>query len=284
MIFVPLFATGFPLRKDRSMIRLMKIRRLAACLAPVLLLSGSPAAAESESADDIIRRMEALPAPDSSAVRLKMTLVTTRGSREFTRDRTVEMFAKRSAEEGLRSVLRFTEPADVRGVSLLVRENPSGPNDQWLYMPALRGEPRRISGGERNQSFLGTDFTFADLEGRDPESWNHRLLEEKTLDGHAVWVLESTPKTEDAGGYTRVIQSVRKDILLPVRVEFHDGQGLLKILTVEELRQIDGFWIATRSRMENVRRKSATILEILEQRNNLEIPDEQFTTRAMQRG
>lgn len=73
-------------------------------------------------------------------------------------------------------------------------------------------------------------------------------------------------------------------MLLPVRIEFHDAQGLLKVLTVEEVKQIDGFWIAVRSRMENVRKKSATVLEILQQRNNLEIPDSVFTTREMTRG
>lgn len=247
------------------------------------LLASTPVAAE-DTADQIIERLEKQPTPESSAVQMKMTLIQQRGGKQFSKERSVEIFAKRAGAEGARSLLKFTAPADVKGVSLLVRENKGSTNEQFLYMPALRGEPKRIAGGDRNQSFLGTDFTFADLEGRDRSTWTSVREADVSVDGKPAWVIVSTPKTPESGDYTKVVQTVRQDIMLPVRIEFHDAQGLLKVLTVEETKQIDGFWIAVRTRMENVRRKSATVLEILQQRNNLEIPDSVFTTREMTKG
>ncbi len=247
------------------------------------LLAAAPAVAE-ETADQIIERLEKQPTPDSSAVQMKMTLIQQRGGKQFSKERSVEIFAKRADTEGARSLLKFTAPADVKGVSLLVRQNKGSANEQFLYMPALRGEPKRIAGGDRNQSFLGTDFTFADLEGLDRDTWTSVREADVSVDGKPAWVIVSTPQKPQDGDYAKVVQTIRQDILLPVRVEFYDAQGLLKVLTVEETKQIDGFWIAVRTRMENVRRKSATVLEILQQRNNLEIPDSVFTTREMKKG
>lgn len=259
----------------------MRTTRLVPTLA--LLLAAIPVQA-AETAEEIIARLESQPAPDSSAIQMKMTLIQIRGGKSFSKERSVEIFAKRGGAEGARSLLRFTAPADVKGVALLVREQKGGPNEQFLYMPSLRGEPKRIAGGDRNQSFLGTDFTFADLEGRSGKDWTHVRGEDTVVDGKPAWVLTSSPKTPQPGEYVKIVQTIRQDVLLPVRIEFYDAQGLLKVLTVEEIKQIDGFWIAVRSRMENVRKKSATVLEILQQRNNLEIPDSIFTTREMTRG
>lgn len=258
------------------------MKRLALPLLAAML-AAVPAVAQ-DTADQIIERLEKQPTPDSSAVQMKMTLVQERGGKQFNKERSVEIFAKRGGAEGARSLLRFTAPADVKGVSLLVRENKGATNEQFLYMPALRGEPKRIAGGDRNQSFLGTDFTFADLEGRDAKAWANVREADAVVEGKPTWVIVSTPRNPQAGDYAKVVQTIRQDILLPVRVEFHDAQGLLKVLTVEEVKQVDGFWIAVRTRMENVRRKSATVLEILQQRNNLDIPDSVFTTREMTKG
>lgn len=243
----------------------------------------SAMAQEPADAQAVLDLVAAQPAPKSSAVRLKMTLVKVRGSSTYEQERTVEMFGK-DTPEGVRSLLRFSAPKDVEGVALLVRENKNAPNDQWLYMPALKQEPKRISGGQQNASFLGTDFTFADLGGRDPEGWVHTLVGSEAVDGHDAWVIESTPKAGSESEYVRTKQWIRKDIKQPARVEFYDRNGLLKVLTVELFEQIDGFWIAKRTRMENVVKKTATILEVLEQKNNLEIPDDVFTTRYMKNG
>ena len=244
-----------------------------------------PAAGSSEdepTAREILDRVSEQPTPKSSAVQMKMILISHRGDKTFKQERKVEMFAKQG-DEGMRTLLKFKEPKDVEGVALLVRENPDGPDDQWLYMPALKQEPKRISGGQRNQSFLGTDFTFADLAGRDPDEWNHKLLREEQRDGHEFWVIESTPKEGTETQYSRLVQWIRKDDMVPTRIEFFQNDGLLKVFTAEKVEKIDGYQVASRTRMENVVKKHATVLEILNQKNNLDFPPRFFTQREMKK-
>src|SRR5215510_13714917 len=57
----------------------------------------------------------------------------------------------------------FLAPPDERGTKLLTIENMERQDDHFLYLPFL-GRVKRIYGGRRQESFLGTDFTFEDME------------------------------------------------------------------------------------------------------------------------
>lgn len=252
-------------------------------VAPLLVLLLSAPAIADPKADEIVAKVAAQPTPKSSAVKLKMTLISNRGAKPSEQIRTVEMFAQQSPE-GSRSLLRFKSPSDVAGVALLVVENKGAANDQWLYMPALKQEPRRISAGQKNQSFLGTDFTFADLEGRDPGAWRHTLLREESVSGQAAWVIESTPAAGTESDYKKTVQWVRQDAYVPVRVEFYDERGMVKVLTVDRLAKSGEFWTAGQTRMENIGKKHATVLEIEEQKNDIDFPADFFTPRRLKGG
>ena len=78
---------------------------------------------------------------------------------------------------------------------------------------------------------------------------------------------------------------MRQDIALPIQAEFYDrSKRLVKVLKAEDLHEEAGYWTARRTVMENVRNKSSTVLEILEQRNNVPVPDEMFTERTLTKG
>src|SRR5579871_3764179 len=62
-----------------------------------------------------------------------------------------------------KSVLRFTAPAEVKGVALLIVNHPDRSSDQWMWTPAIARE-RRIALQDRSTRFFGTDFSFEDLE------------------------------------------------------------------------------------------------------------------------
>src|SRR5438132_11168573 len=91
-----------------------------------------------------------------------------------------------------KAVLRFTAPAEVKGVALLITNHPDRASDQWMWTPALQRE-RRIALQDRSTRFFGTDFSFEDLEERDVNQYDYRLLGEQTIDGAACWRIESTP-------------------------------------------------------------------------------------------
>ena len=81
-----------------------------------------------------------------------------------------------------RSLLTFVQPAEVKGVALLVVNFPDRASDQWMWTPAIQRE-RRIALQDRSTRFFGTDFSFEDLEERDTEQYDYAMLGEESIDG-----------------------------------------------------------------------------------------------------
>ena len=92
-----------------------------------------------------------------------------------------------------KAVLRFTAPAEVKGVALLVVNHPDRSSDQWMWTPAINRE-RRIALQDRSTRFFGTDFSFEDLEERDISQFDYNLIGEETIDGALCWKVQSTPR------------------------------------------------------------------------------------------
>src|SRR6266851_4438364 len=99
-------------------------------------------------------------------------------------------------------VLRFTAPAEVKGVALLVVNHPDRASDQWMWTPAIERD-RRIALQDRSTRFFGTDFSFEDLEERDVDQFEYSLSGEEAVDGVACWRVESIPKESKSSQYTR---------------------------------------------------------------------------------
>src|SRR6266704_3167155 len=114
-------------------------------------------------------------------------------------------------------VLRFTAPAEVKGVALLVVNHPDRASDQWMWTPALERD-RRIALQDRSTRFFGTDFSFEDLEERDVNQFDYALRGEETVDGAICWRIESTPKESKSSQYTRSLLWIRKDNYAFVRI------------------------------------------------------------------
>src|SRR3989449_8202768 len=109
-----------------------------------------------------------------------------------------------------KSVLRFTAPAEVKGVSLLVVNHPERSSDQWMWTPAINRE-RRIALQDRSTRFFGTDFSFEDLEERDTNPFDYTLVGEESVDGAVCWKIESKPKQTKVSQYTQSLLWIRKD-------------------------------------------------------------------------
>ena len=90
-----------------------------------------------------------------------------------------------------KGMLRFTVPAEVKGVGLLIVNHTDRASDQWLWRPNI-GREQRIALQDRSTRFFGTDFSFEDLEERDVDQYDYSLLGDDTLDGVAAWIAAST--------------------------------------------------------------------------------------------
>ena len=79
-----------------------------------------------------------------------------------TRNRTISMMTKSYAEGLEKRIIRFIEPADVRGTSMLVFDNKNSADEMWIYLPALK-KTRRIVTSEKGKSFMSSEFSNADM-------------------------------------------------------------------------------------------------------------------------
>ncbi|HET9943651.1 MAG TPA: outer membrane lipoprotein-sorting protein [Terriglobia bacterium] len=181
-----------------------------------------------------------------------------------------------------KSMLRFSAPAEVKGVALLVVNHPDRSSDQWMWTPAV-GRERRIALQDRSQRFFGTDFSFEDLEERDTNQFEYKLLGEETLDGATCWKIESRPREKKVSQYTHSHVWVRKDNYVVVRIENFKKTELVRRATYSNIQRVQNIWTAHNIEMFDVKEDSRTILVIEKLQYNVPMKDEGFTIQAMRR-
>jgi outer membrane lipoprotein-sorting protein len=257
-----------------------RIIRLAA-VALLLVIVISVGFAQSPSGEDIMRQVFTRPQPRDVSGSLTMTLENARGDR---RVRSVNQYVA-DFGDAEKKLLVFAAPADVRDTAFMnwSYADPGRPDDQWIYLPALRSV-RRISAERRNDSFMGSDFTYDDLSERHPDMDTHRLEATETIDGRTVYVVESVP-LDASSAYGRTRSWIADGIWIGLRREFYDRAGEhIKTLTVEEYRQIDGFWTIERMVMKNEVSGHSTTMELSDLRLDTGLSENLFTERTMTRG
>jgi hypothetical protein len=72
----------------------------------------------------------------------------------------------------------------VKGVALLIYNHPDRSSDQWMWRPQI-GRDQRVALQDRSARFFGTDFSFEDLEERDVDQFEYKMLGDDTIDGAA---------------------------------------------------------------------------------------------------
>jgi outer membrane lipoprotein-sorting protein len=181
-----------------------------------------------------------------------------------------------------KAVLRFTAPAEVKGVALLVVNHPDRASDQWMWTPAIERD-RRIALQDRSTRFFGTDFSFEDLEERDVEQYDYTLAGDDLVDGAACWKIQSTPRESKSSQYTRSIVWVRKDNYALARIENYARDQIVRRLSYSDIRNVQGIWTARQLEMVDVKRGSRTRLTLDRLEYNLPLKDEDFTLQAIRR-
>jgi hypothetical protein len=181
-----------------------------------------------------------------------------------------------------KAILRFTAPAEVKGVALLVVNHKDRASDQWMWTPALQRE-RRIALQDRSSRFFGTDFSFEDLEERDVDQFDYKLVGDDTIDGVACWKLESRPKETKSSQYTSSLVWIRKPTYTFARIDNFKKDKLARRITYTDLQNVQNIWSARRIEVFDPDRNSRTILSLDKLQYNVPLKDEQFTIQALRR-
>jgi hypothetical protein len=176
-----------------------------------------------------------------------------------------------------KSLLRFTAPAEVKGVGLLIVNHPDRASDQWMWRPNI-GRDQRIALQDRSTRFFGTDFSFEDLEERDVNQFDFRLL----ADEGSAWKIESRPRKTSQ--YARSNLWVKKDNYTLIKVEAYDKKGLVvRVIDYRDFDLVKGIWTARTTEVNDATRKSRTILKFDKLEYNLPLKEEDFTLQALRR-
>jgi Outer membrane lipoprotein-sorting protein len=181
-----------------------------------------------------------------------------------------------------KAILRFTAPPEVKGVALLVLNHPDRSSDQWMWTPALNRD-RRIALQDRSTRFFGTDFSFEDLEERDTNQFDFRLLGEESIGGTTCWKLQSTPRQAKVSQYTHSYLWIRKDNYVFAQIENYNKAQLVRRAHYSDIRNDQGIWTAHQIDMHDLKRNSQTILSIEKLQYNVPMKDDAFTREALSR-
>jgi len=247
-----------------------------AVLAVLLALTGLAAAQRYTTAQEVVDAMEAQPAPTTTIATMSMTITAASG---HSLTRVMQIW---TADEGRSQLIKFLEPADVRGSGFLSVEKASGETETMIYLPAL-GRVRRVAGGQKQDSFFGSDFSYEEissLSGDFGDDFDSALKE--TLPG-PTYVLEGTAKPGSESSYDRIVYQVPEATLVPERVDFYRGGELVKTLTISATSQVGDYTIPSTIRMETVATGSYTTLDQSDFSVDQDIPADVFTERFLQR-
>ena len=181
-----------------------------------------------------------------------------------------------------KAIIRFTAPAEVKGVALLIVNHPDRASDQWMWTPALNRD-RRIALQDRGTRFFGTDFSFEDLEERDVDQYEYSSKGEDMVEGEPCWKIESRPRPGQRSQYTSSLLWIRKSNYTYAVIENYKGPKLIRRLKYEKMENVQGIWTSRLLDMEDLTRKSHTILQLDSLRYNAPLHDGDFTLEALRR-
>lgn len=253
-------------------------------LMTALLVSGPTMVLAQDAEQKGLEIAEAVQAQDDGFIdsesNMTMTLINRAGDQSVRKIRTRVLEV---SGDGDKSLTIFDEPADIKGTASLTYSHATEPDEQWLYLPALK-RVKRISSKNKSGPFMGSEFAFEDISSQEVEKYTYTYLEETELDGIPVHRIEAKPAYKHSG-YSRLINYIDKEKLVAVRVEYFDRKNsALKTLTLSDFKKYqDRFWRPHRMEMNNQQTGKSTILEWSDYQFATGLTDKDFDKNAIKR-
>jgi len=265
----------------------MKTIRILTALFAIIFVSCGLSSQDELTAKQIMDKgFETMKLAGSEAVST-MTIIDSKG-RERVRQiaMVTKLFDNGDTEKRL---LRFLSPADVKGTGLLVFDYKEKDDDMWLFMPALR-KTRRIVSSEKAKSFMGSEFSYADMTPPVLDEFTYEILSETEAEGTLCWEIEMVPIDDDIAdenGFSKRISYIAKKDFVIRKAVYYDLDGELhKELAVKEIKELDPENHKYRPMhmvMVNKQNNRKSILKVDRIQFNPDVKDDYFTTRYLER-
>lgn len=255
-------------------VRIAKLSLLAYCLLAL------PARADGPTVEDISRRMVRADAFswDGAKARIRMVLTDKDGTRK---EKTMDVLGRRS-DGLLQTMIRFVAPANVAGTAFLMLERSGKSAEQYVYLSGLK-RTRRIVGREQESSFMGSDFSYSDMQG----VYENHAKSERLADDHVgttpTFVVNTTIDKGAPVPYSKIVTWVRKSDYVAIRTRFYDRAGKpLKTLYVRKIDTLEGKPVVVQARMENQQTGHSTDLYVNGIERKDDLPAVAFTPSALE--
>jgi outer membrane lipoprotein-sorting protein len=256
-------------------------------LALVALGVASPPAAEAgPSAREVMDKAAVARKLDGAEALMKMTI----DDHGQVRERKLTMATKLyDAGKTEKRIFRFLSPADVKGTGVLVFDYDASADDVWLFIPALR-KTRRVVSSQRSQSFMGSEFSYGDLNIPALDEFEYHSVKEESVAGEDCYVIDVTPKspeTASSEGYSKKTVWVSKKTFAIFKALYFDLSGkVLKELASSDIKLVDpknNRYRAMRMEMTNKQTGRRSVFETEKIALAPETKDEYFTPRYLER-
>ena len=256
---------------------------LAGGLALLLAGTAAPAASPEEQGFEIAARSDRSDRGfGDNRVRLKMVLRNAAGA-ESTRSLEIDTLEVPDENVGDKSLIVFDSPRDIDGTALLSHAKIIDPDDQWLYLPALK-RVKRISSVNKSGPFVGSEFAFEDFTALELNKYDYKYLRSEPCGELVCDVVERYPRYEYSG-YVKQISWIDQEVFQVRKVEFYDRRGdLLKTLSLEDYRLYeDKYWRAQKLAMVNHQTGKSTDLIYEDYVFGVGLNDRNFSKGVLQR-
>ncbi len=248
-----------------------------------LLMLGAYMQINAQDPKEIDEKASDISNPDTYEMTATLTTYDAKGNKR------VRDFASVSKKFGetTKTLIKFLSPANVKGTAILIYDNKNKDDDMWIYMPALR-KTRRIISSEKSKSFMGSEFSNADMSRPTIDDFNYKLFRTEPYNGKTCRVIQITPKTDkiaDENGFSKKIAWIDKDKYYVYKIEFYDLDGeLWKVMTVNDYQELgSGKVMSRKMEVKNEQTGRYSIMSVSKLQSGSNLTENNFTTAMLEK-
>jgi hypothetical protein len=248
----------------------------------LLILPLIQAAAQLPDANQIMTRSRELTLTGSMSATLRLTITEKNGS---VRNRTISMIARSFPDGSEKRIIRFLEPADVKGTGILIYDNRDSQDEMWIYLPALK-KTRRIVSSEKGKGFMNSEFSNSDMTSPTLSDFNHKHTSGSGENNQ--WIIESTPvsaEKEDEYGYSKKISFLNTETSQIKKMEFYNfNNQLFKTIEIKEVQLLgEGKYIIKDMKASNLSNGRSSEIQMDKITTNVTVENSVFTVQNLER-
>ena len=217
-----------------------------------------------------------------STVKLSMVLRNAAG-KESSRTLEIKTLEVQDEDVGDKSLVVFDNPRDIKGTALLSHAKILDPDDQWLFLPALK-RVKRISSTNKSGPFVGSEFAFEDFTATELNKYSYKWIGEEPCGEFTCDIVERYPRYENSG-YTKQISWIDQSVYQVRKLDFYDRKdALLKTLIFKDYREYDGgIWRSHTFSMKNHQTEKSTDLIYTDYKFKTGLTDNDFVKGVLKR-